>query len=691
MEINESIRKEALRRGYSSKTIKTYCDCVERFFRYCKEEPKKVTKKDIKEFLNKLADNGKSGNTINVYLNSLKFLFEELLGKRMKLNIRYSKKPVKLPVVLSKEEIKKLFNAIENPKHKLMIQLMYSAGLRVSELINLKPEDLELEKNYGWVRHGKGNKDRLFIVAEALKEDIKKFIGSKKLNEYNFLFTSIKGRKYDVRSLQQIIKKARIKARIDKRISCHTLRHCLHPNTRIFSNCGIYTVRNFNKSNIQSYNFNNMDSVFANNIIKFKHNSKKILSILADGYEILCTPKHRLFTIGKEGIEEKRAQNIHKGDWIIGIKQVRFTGKNTKKGVNFWRLVGYILGDGVVSERRRGVFAYDKDKSILKFYKTIVDKLYNINSKIVKLKDRNSYCLNMYSTQIVKELIKYGLNNISKNKYAPIDLMSATLKEICAFIAGFYDADGNSGYIRFFSSSKELLKDIQMLLLRLGIDSHLATRNRKVRLPQGKKILHTIFELQIIHLPDQKRFFKKIPTLKSKSIRFENNFYGEKIPVCPIIKKLRSRYITKKNMPYAVIEREAKKLGIRTIRYETINPTKKSLIKLIKVFKDVATDKELSILKKICYAKNIKWLRVKKNENFQYFGEVFDFHIPKYECLITNGILSHNSFATHLIENGNSITEVQALLGHKSPETTFVYIHTANPKLINIKSPFDNL
>jgi len=155
---------------------------------FCQKTVDKVSKKDIREFLYNLKEKNKAGNTLNVHLNSLKFLFEEILGKRMKINIRYSKVPEKLPIVLSKEEIKKLFNAIENPKHKLMIQLMYSSGLRVSELINLRVEDLRLEEGYGYVRQGKGNKDRIL-------------------------------------SLQQILKKASKKARLNKKVSPHTLRH----------------------------------------------------------------------------------------------------------------------------------------------------------------------------------------------------------------------------------------------------------------------------------------------------------------------------------------------------------------------------------------------------------------------------------------------------------------------------------
>ncbi len=162
---------------------------------------------------------------MNVYHMAIRFLFENVLDKKIWINIKYSKVPEKLPVVLSKEEVKRLFNSINNTKHKLMIQLMYSSGLRVSELLNLIVEDLEIDKNYGFVRGGKGNKDRLFIVANNLKDEIKKLIVDEKLNEDSFLFKSNRNKKYSVRSLQQIIKKASKLAKIKKSVSCHTLRH----------------------------------------------------------------------------------------------------------------------------------------------------------------------------------------------------------------------------------------------------------------------------------------------------------------------------------------------------------------------------------------------------------------------------------------------------------------------------------
>lgn len=167
IDINNSIKKEALRRGYSLRTIKSYQDCAERFFKYCKKDVGKVSKVEVREYLDLLVSRGKSGNTINVYLNALKFFFENCLGKKMKINIKYSKKPVKLPRVLSKEELRKLFDAVDNSKHKLMLQLMYGAGFRVSELVNLKVNDLNINSGYGYVRQGKAGKIGCLLFLRA--------------------------------------------------------------------------------------------------------------------------------------------------------------------------------------------------------------------------------------------------------------------------------------------------------------------------------------------------------------------------------------------------------------------------------------------------------------------------------------------------------------------------------------------
>jgi len=221
--IEQALIKECTRRRYSERTIKTYLYCINRFLKFTGKTIDKISKKDVRLFLEHLSEKNRAGNTMNVYHMAIRFLFEDILNKRIWIDIKYSKVPEKLPIFLSKEEIKKLFGSIENSKHKIMIQLMYGAGLRVSELINLKKEDLELDNGYGFVRHGKGNKDRLFLIAENLKEDIKNLMMGTQDSEY--LFTSIQNKKYNIRTLQQIIKNATKKAGITKKVSCHTLRH----------------------------------------------------------------------------------------------------------------------------------------------------------------------------------------------------------------------------------------------------------------------------------------------------------------------------------------------------------------------------------------------------------------------------------------------------------------------------------
>ncbi len=118
----------------------------------------------------------------------------------------------------------RLFDAIQNPKHSLMVRLMYSAGLRVGELVNLRVKDLEFDKSYGWVRKGKGNKDRLFILSESINQELLDFIAANSLAAHDWIF---KGRHAHLttRTVYAIVRKASNLASLDKRVHPHTLRH----------------------------------------------------------------------------------------------------------------------------------------------------------------------------------------------------------------------------------------------------------------------------------------------------------------------------------------------------------------------------------------------------------------------------------------------------------------------------------
>lgn len=210
-----------LRRKYSLRTIESYVWCVKRFLKANHKEPRYIGKKDIKDYLDELALGNKAGSTLNIHLSALRFLVYDVLHKDFNLNIKYSRRPKTLPTVLTKDETKRLFDAVENSKHRLMLELMYSAGLRVSELLNLKVEDFD-EKN-GWVRKGKGNKDRPFIIAERLKKRVQDYIETNYIDGY--LFIGWNNTKMSPSTVQAIVKSAAKKAKLRKNVHPHTLRH----------------------------------------------------------------------------------------------------------------------------------------------------------------------------------------------------------------------------------------------------------------------------------------------------------------------------------------------------------------------------------------------------------------------------------------------------------------------------------
>ena len=216
------MQKEMLRRGLSRKTIITYMQCVRQFMRFCPKELMHVTSRDVRDYIDSIVERNACGNTLNVHVNALKFLMDGVLHKRVTWRIKYSKVPKQLPVFLTKDEVLRLFAAVENEKHRLVLELIYSAGLRVSEVISLKAIDFEFEKGIGWVRHGKGNKDSTFIIADCLKERLKQHADSA---GERWLFAGKNGFPLHPRSVQEIVKDAAMKAGIKKKVHPHSLRH----------------------------------------------------------------------------------------------------------------------------------------------------------------------------------------------------------------------------------------------------------------------------------------------------------------------------------------------------------------------------------------------------------------------------------------------------------------------------------
>lgn len=220
----KKLETELKLRGFSRQTSKMYLFYNTKFLGYIKKSPEDVTDDDIKEFLaHKMSDHALSNTSIALIKASLKFFYTDMLGKNLSL-IKTPKASKKLPVVLSRKEIKDILDNTQNLKHRLMVELLYSTGLRLSECINLKYSDMDLNDGIGWVRLGKGAKDRIFIVSEMFRKDLLEYIEKTGADGKGLIF-SVNGRKMSPRGIQHAIKVSAERAGIEKDVHVHTLRH----------------------------------------------------------------------------------------------------------------------------------------------------------------------------------------------------------------------------------------------------------------------------------------------------------------------------------------------------------------------------------------------------------------------------------------------------------------------------------
>jgi len=140
-----------------------------------------------------------------------------------KINLKFAKRSKKLPIVLSREEIRNIIDSIRNLKHKLIISLAYGAGLRISEVVNLKVKDVNLEELTIHLKNAKGKKDRITIFPEKIRSNLKSLIIGKKSDDY--LFESERGGKLTERTAQKVFENALRRAGIKKDATFHSLRH----------------------------------------------------------------------------------------------------------------------------------------------------------------------------------------------------------------------------------------------------------------------------------------------------------------------------------------------------------------------------------------------------------------------------------------------------------------------------------
>jgi site-specific recombinase XerD len=218
----EALIEECILRNYSKRTIELYLHYNKQFIKLIKKSPHQVTQKDIRWYLGVLIQWNRSPATVNLAHNALIFYYSQIL-KRKFYDIPFQKKEQKIKETLDKEEIKSLIEATHNPKHKLMINMLYATGVRVSELIKIKVEHIDFLKKLLLVKQGKGKKDRYTIISNNNIKEIKKYLEERKTGS-NYVFET-KSNHISSRTVQAVLKKAKRLAKIEKNVTPHILRH----------------------------------------------------------------------------------------------------------------------------------------------------------------------------------------------------------------------------------------------------------------------------------------------------------------------------------------------------------------------------------------------------------------------------------------------------------------------------------
>jgi len=262
----ESIRRTMRLRGYSIRTEKSYLYWIKFYIRFhSRKHPEDMGKDEIVQFLDYLAsDRNVTANTQRIALNALMFLYSKFLEKPIaNMNFKLAKKPKYLPTVLSGKEAMLIIEELEGV-HQLVVKMMYGSGLRVSEALGLRIQDIDFDKNSVTVRNGKGNKDRVTLLSQNLKQDLynqiehalevqkkdnldrigpsipdalgRKYPSAYRQGGWMFVFPSVSITNHPINKrlcrhhlhasvIRKALRRATISLNINKRVTCHTFRH----------------------------------------------------------------------------------------------------------------------------------------------------------------------------------------------------------------------------------------------------------------------------------------------------------------------------------------------------------------------------------------------------------------------------------------------------------------------------------
>ena len=218
-EVMKIYDRELRNNSFSRATIKIYSRFLYQFLHFRFDNPGLLPEERIAAFIGTLG----SKVTRSQAYSAIKQFYQLLIEKPMPYKITHRKTKNQLPDVWDREDILKLLDHVGNPKHRLMLAMLYGSGLRVSEVTRIRICDLDFTRLHLKIRSSKGGKDRFTVFSGKLMDSINDLIKERQPSEY--LFVTEQGYPFSIRTIQKVMERARLSARITKQGSCHTLRH----------------------------------------------------------------------------------------------------------------------------------------------------------------------------------------------------------------------------------------------------------------------------------------------------------------------------------------------------------------------------------------------------------------------------------------------------------------------------------
>ncbi len=224
LKVLKQFKQELMVTGYSARTTKMYMIYVQKLLEHTQKMPAYIDKHDMIGFLASAREKNVSNSTLALMHSAAKFFFEQHLGIKMLDEVKIPKKAKKLPSVLTVPELREIFKHTHPGRNRLLLQFIYSTGVRVSEAVKMKIQDVDFTNETAMVKSGKGNKDRIVVLSQKWSTFIKKYLKRKKTPS-EYLFSKKNGKPISTDTVERIIRHASKRAGIIKRVTPHVLRH----------------------------------------------------------------------------------------------------------------------------------------------------------------------------------------------------------------------------------------------------------------------------------------------------------------------------------------------------------------------------------------------------------------------------------------------------------------------------------